>query len=49
VTILHRSGTPLKAFDQDMVKAILEASAASGISVIPNETPTRIVPHGSGY
>ena len=43
-TILHRSAHPLKAFEQDMVKVILEASAANGISVVVNETPIRIEP-----
>jgi glutathione reductase (NADPH) len=42
VTILHRSAQPLKAFDADIVKVILDASEAEGIKVVVNETPTAV-------
>ncbi len=42
VTILHRSECPLKAFDRDIVKTIVEASKDSGIRIILEESPTRI-------
>ena len=48
-TILHRSACPLKAFDEDMVNVVLEASRASGISVVTNEEPARIQQNGTGY
>lgn len=48
VSILHRSARVLKAFDEDMVKIIVEASKASGISVITNEEPARIEKSDSG-
>ncbi len=48
-TILHRSACPLKAFDEDLVNVILDASKASGISVVTNEEPTGIKQNGSGY
>ncbi len=49
VTILHRSARPLKAFDEDMVKVVLEASEAGGISVVTEESPVRIEEDGTGY
>ena len=42
VTILHRSSRPLKAFDQDIVKIVLEATESEGIGVVLNESPTAI-------
>ncbi|HCR31653.1 MAG TPA: NAD(P)/FAD-dependent oxidoreductase, partial [Opitutae bacterium] len=42
VTILHRSECPLKAFDRDIVKTVVEASEDSGIRIILKESPTRI-------
>ena len=42
VTILHRSSRPLKAFDEDIVKTVLEASEADGIRVVFNESPTSV-------
>jgi len=42
VTILHRSSKPLKAFDQDIVKIVIKASEAEGISVALNESPTSV-------
>lgn len=42
VTILHRSKQPLKAFDADIVKVILEAGEAEGVHVVVNETPTSV-------
>ena len=48
-TILHRSACPLKAFDEEMVNVVLEASRASGISVVTNEEPARIQQNGTGY
>ena len=41
-TILHRSDQPLKAFDQDMVSSLLEATQEAGIRVITKESPTKI-------
>jgi len=38
VTILHRSSRPLKAFEQDIVKTVLNASEAKGIKIILNES-----------
>jgi glutathione reductase (NADPH) len=49
VVILHRSNRPLKAFDEDMVKVILEASRESGISVVLDEAPVEIRRVESGY
>ncbi len=49
VTILHRSRRPLKAFDQDIVNVILEASQASGIKVVLDESPTRIDTDGNSF
>ena len=43
------SACPLKAFDEDLVNVILDASKASDISVVTNEEPTRIERNGSGY
>lgn len=48
VTILHRSAQPLKAFDADIVKVVLEAGEAEGIKVIVNETPTAVSRTDSG-
>ena len=42
VTILHRSECPLKAFDRDIVKTVVEASEDSGIRVVLKESPSRI-------
>ena len=42
VTILHRSSRPLKAFDQDIVKSVLEAGQADGIKVVLNESPISV-------
>jgi glutathione reductase (NADPH) len=42
VTILHRSSKPLKAFDQDIVKIVIKASEAEGISVALNESPISV-------
>jgi len=42
VTIIHRSDQPLKAFDSDIVKVILEASAHAGIKVVLNESPASV-------
>ncbi|MDA7916238.1 NAD(P)/FAD-dependent oxidoreductase [Verrucomicrobia bacterium] len=42
VTILHRSTQVLKAFDQDIVGVILDASQDAGIKVVTNETPTSV-------
>ncbi|MFT4690839.1 MAG: glutathione reductase (NADPH) [Limisphaerales bacterium] len=42
VTILHRSAQPLKAFDADIVKVILDASEAEGIKIVVNESPTGV-------
>lgn len=49
VTILHRSAQPLKAFDHDIVKIILAASAAEGIRVITEESPQSVEESGSAY
>lgn len=46
VTILHRSKQPLKAFDADIVKVILEAGEAEGVHVVVNETPTSVSKEG---
>ena len=42
VTILHRSSKPLKAFDQDIVKTVIKASEAEGLSVTLNESPKSV-------
>jgi glutathione reductase (NADPH) len=42
VTILHRSAKPLKNFDEDMVKIILDATEAAGIKLVLNESPTSV-------
>jgi glutathione reductase (NADPH) len=42
VTILHRSSQPLKAFDQDVVEVVLEASKAEGIEVVLNDSPVSV-------
>ncbi len=42
VTILHRSSRPLKAFDHDIVKTVLEASKAEGIRIVLNESPVSV-------
>lgn len=42
VTILHRSAKVLKAFDQDIVKVVLDAGEAEGIKVVVNESPTSV-------
>ena len=47
VTILHRSSRPLKAFDQDIVKSVLEAGQAEGIRVVLNESPKSVESAGN--
>lgn len=49
VTIIHRSDQPLKAFDSDIVKVILEASAHAGIKVILNESPASVQKTDEAY
>lgn len=49
VTILHRSERPLKTFDPDNVDTLLEASKASGINIVLNESPTQIEAIGESY
>ncbi len=48
VTILHRSKQPLKTFEPDMVKIILEANAAEGIRIVLEESPTAVERTDSG-
>lgn len=48
VTILHRSAQPMKAFDPDIVKVILEASEDAGIKVVVNEEPVSVEKDGGG-
>jgi glutathione reductase (NADPH) len=48
VTILHRSKQPLKAFDEDMVRVLLEASASEGIRIVLDEEPTEVSPSDHG-
>ncbi|EDY83985.1 Pyridine nucleotide-disulphide oxidoreductase domain protein [Verrucomicrobiia bacterium DG1235] len=42
VTILHRSSQPLKAFDPEAVATLLQATAASGIRFLPEQSPASI-------
>ncbi len=42
VTILHRSGQPLKAFDTDIVQTVIAASKAAGINIVLNDSPIKI-------
>lgn len=49
VTILHRSDQPLKAFDPDIVQAVLAASEEAGINVILNDSPIKIEKTESQY
>lgn len=39
VTILHRSDRPLKAFEPDVVKVVLDAAEEEGIQVCLNQSP----------
>lgn len=39
VTILHRSDRPLKAFEPDVVRVVLEAAREEGIQVCLNQSP----------
>jgi glutathione reductase (NADPH) len=48
VRIIHRSKQALKAFDPDMAKVIMEASAAEGIDVVLNEMPESVEKGASG-
>lgn len=48
-TILHRSAMPLKAFDPDMVKVVMEASEAAGIKVVTEDEPAEIQKTDTGY
>jgi glutathione reductase (NADPH) len=47
VTILHRSSRPLKAFDEDIVKTVLEASKEAGIRVVLDESPKSVESAGN--
>ncbi|MFT5405181.1 MAG: glutathione reductase (NADPH), partial [Verrucomicrobiales bacterium] len=49
VTILNRSARPLKQFDPDTVDTVLEATKASGIEFVINETPGHVTQTASGY
>jgi glutathione reductase (NADPH) len=42
VKIIHRSRDPLKNFDRDLVKMMLEATAEAGIEFMPDAEPQRI-------
>ncbi|MDX2503725.1 MAG: NAD(P)/FAD-dependent oxidoreductase, partial [Gammaproteobacteria bacterium] len=42
VSILHRSQSPLKTFDHDIVKTIIQASREEGINIVLNETPVSV-------
>ncbi|WP_193215031.1 dihydrolipoyl dehydrogenase family protein [Luteolibacter marinus] len=47
VTILHHSDRPMKAFDAEIVKVILDASKAAGIRVVLNEEPVAVERSGT--
>jgi len=49
VIIIHRSDKPLKAFDSDIVKVILEASTHAGIKVVLNESPLSVETSSGAY
>ncbi len=49
VTIIHRSKHPLKAFDKDIVKVMLESSTHAGIKIILEESPTSVSAQDGHY
>lgn len=49
VTILNRSARPLKQFDSDTVDTVMEATKASGIEFVTDESPVRVTQAESAY
>ncbi|MCH6256543.1 NAD(P)/FAD-dependent oxidoreductase [Puniceicoccaceae bacterium K14] len=49
VRILHRSASPLKTFEPEMVDIVLESSEAMGIETELNDEPVKIEKNGSAF
>ncbi|WP_136809001.1 dihydrolipoyl dehydrogenase family protein [Desulfosediminicola flagellatus] len=49
VVIMNRSSRPLRSFDNDIVTTIMQASAASGINVLLNTSPSKVIKNGNEY